>query len=70
MEVFLKPRMGRPKSSDPLSEIESIPVTPSMKVKIRSLKDQGLLVNDMTRDFLLEIIRKAERGEIEGIKAG
>lgn len=67
MEVSFKPRMGRPKAAEPLNEIESIPVSKPMKEKLRSLKNQGLLTNEMARDFLNEIIRQAEAGKIEGI---
>lgn len=66
MEIRLKPKIGRPKSDDPLNEIESIPITSAMKAKIRQLKNRGLGINDMTRDFLCEVIRQAEQGKIEG----
>lgn len=70
MDFTLKIRMGRPRSADPLNEIESIAVSASMKKKLAMLKNQGLPVPELARDFLAEIIRRAESGEIDGIKAG
>lgn len=68
MEVTFKPKMGRPKCTEPLDKIESTPVTDEMKKKISALKYQGLMLNDMTREFWAEIIKRAESGQIEGIK--
>lgn len=67
MNQIFTPKIGRPKTTEATGSPESVAVTPSMREELRILKNRGLLLGDMTREFWAEIIRQARSGGIGGI---
>lgn len=70
MEDCFTPKFIRRRNEEPISENEPIPVPKGLKEDLRRLKNQGLPVNEMTRDYFKTIIDRARDGQYEhlGVK--
>jgi hypothetical protein len=61
MEIEIKLKK---KTQDALTQPYTVPVSVSMKEKLNKLKDSGVDLNDMTRDFFSRVIEETDDAKV------